>query len=111
MVFLHGFAPAPISVAVRTGDTSASQRAQMLQRSSLVVTTPESLYLLLTSTRGGMLATVKTVIIDGVARTVARDKRGAHLALSLERLKALCGRHPVRIGLSATQQVTRQWVG
>jgi ATP-dependent helicase Lhr and Lhr-like helicase len=99
-----GFAPAPISVAVRTGDTSASQRAQMLRRHpSLIVTTPESLYLLLTSTRGReTLSTIETVIIDEI-HAVARDKRGAHLALSLERLEALCQRHPVRIGLSATQ--------
>src|ERR1051326_3499198 len=100
-----GLEPAPISVAVRTGDTSASQRAQMLRRHpSLIVTTPESLYLLLTSTRGReTLSTVKTVIVDEI-HAVARDKRGAHLALSLERLEALCERHPVRIGLSATQR-------
>jgi ATP-dependent helicase Lhr and Lhr-like helicase len=100
-----GLEPAPISVAVRTGDTSASQRAQMLRRHpSLIVTTPESLYLLLTSTRGReTLSTVETVIVDEI-HAVARDKRGAHLALSLERLEALCERHPVRIGLSATQR-------
>ncbi|HEY0581435.1 MAG TPA: DEAD/DEAH box helicase, partial [Chloroflexota bacterium] len=100
-----GLQPAPIGVAVRTGDTSPSQRAQMLRRRpSLVVTTPESLYLLLTSTRGReALCTVDTVIVDEI-HAVARDKRGAHLALSLERLEALCERHPVRIGLSATQR-------
>ena len=100
-----GLEPAPISVAVRTGDTSASERARMLRRCpSLVVTTPESLYLLLTSTRGReALRTVQTVIVDEI-HAVARDKRGAHLALSLERLEALCERHPVRIGLSATQR-------
>jgi ATP-dependent helicase Lhr and Lhr-like helicase len=100
-----GLQPAPISVAVRTGDTSASQRARMLrQRPSLVVTTPESLYLLLTSARGReALASVETVIVDEI-HAVARDKRGAHLALSLERLEALCQRRPVRIGLSATQR-------
>src|SRR5579859_5867506 len=100
-----GLVPAPISVAVRTGDSSAAQRALMLRRRpSLIVTTPESLYLLLTSTRGReMLATVETVIVDEI-HAVARDKRGAHLALSLERLEALCARHPVRIGLSATQR-------
>src|SRR4030081_1895007 len=100
-----GLKPAPISVAVRTGDTSAAERARMLRRCpSLVVTTPESLYLLLTSTRGReALRTVETVIVDEI-HAVARDKRGAHLALSLERLEALCERHPVRIGLSATQR-------
>src|SRR6202171_4074721 len=100
-----GLEPAPITVAVRTGDTSASQRAQMLRRRpSLIVTTPESLYLLLTSARGReALGTVETVIVDEI-HAVARDKRGAHLALSLERLEALCDRHPVRIGLSATQR-------
>src|SRR5207302_5905903 len=100
-----GFQAAPITVAVRTGDTSPSKRAQMLRhRPSLVVTTPESLYLLLTSARGReALATVETVIVDEI-HAVARDKRGAHLALSLERLEALCERHPVRIGLSATQR-------
>jgi ATP-dependent helicase Lhr and Lhr-like helicase len=100
-----GLSPAPITVAVRTGDSTANQRAQMLKRRpSLVVTTPESLYLLLTSTRGReTLRTVRTVIVDEI-HAVARDKRGAHLALSLERLEALCERHPVRIGLSATQR-------
>jgi ATP-dependent Lhr-like helicase len=100
-----GLEPAPITVAVRTGDTTASQRAQMIrQRPSLVVTTPESLYLLLTSPRGrDALQTVETVIVDEI-HAVARDKRGAHLAISLERLEALCNRHPVRIGLSATQR-------
>jgi ATP-dependent Lhr-like helicase len=100
-----GVAPAPITVAVRTGDSSPTQRAQLLRRRpSLVVTTPESLYLLLTSPRGReILRTVQTVIVDEI-HAVARDKRGAHLALSLERLEALCERHPVRIGLSATQR-------
>jgi ATP-dependent helicase Lhr and Lhr-like helicase len=69
-----GLSPAPISVAVRTGDTSASERARMLRRCpSLIVTTPESLYLLLTSVRGrDALCTVQTVIIDEI-HTVARD--------------------------------------
>ncbi len=100
-----GQAPAPITVAVRTGDTAPAQRTQMLRlRPNLVVTTPESLYLLLTSPRGReALHTVQTVIVDEI-HAVARDKRGAHLALSLERLEALCERHPVRIGLSATQR-------
>ncbi len=100
-----GLAAAPITVAVRTGDSTPSQRAQLVKRRpSLVVTTPESLYLLLTSSRGReTLSSVQTVIVDEI-HAVARDKRGAHLALSLERLEALCERHPVRIGLSATQR-------
>jgi ATP-dependent Lhr-like helicase len=100
-----GLQPAPITVGVRTGDSSQAQRAQMLRRHpSLVVTTPESLYLLLTSSKGrDVLRTVHTVIVDEI-HAVARDKRGAHLALSLERLEALCNHHPVRIGLSATQR-------
>src|SRR5205085_9113661 len=71
-----GLEAAPIGVAVRTGDTSASERARMLRRRpSLVVTTPESLYLLLTSTRGReVLCTVETVIVDEI-HAVARDKR------------------------------------
>jgi ATP-dependent Lhr-like helicase len=100
-----GLAPAPIRVAVRTGDTSASERAALARRPpAFVVTTPESLYLLLTSPSGrNALRTVGTVIVDEI-HAVARDKRGAHLALSLERLEALCERRPVRIGLSATQR-------
>jgi ATP-dependent Lhr-like helicase len=100
-----GLSAAPIGVAVRTGDTSAAQRALMLRhRPSIIVTTPESLYLLLTSARGrDVLQSVETVIVDEI-HAVARDKRGAHLAISLERLESLCERHPVRIGLSATQR-------
>jgi ATP-dependent helicase Lhr and Lhr-like helicase len=100
-----GLEPAPIRVAVRTGDTSNSQRTAMVRRPpAFVVTTPESLYLLLTSRLGReALRTVDTVIIDEI-HAVARDKRGAHLALSLERLEALCATRPVRIGLSATQR-------
>ena len=96
---------APISVAVRTGDTSPAQRTQMLRRRpSIIVTTPESLYLLLTSSRGReALRSVQTVIVDEI-HAIARDKRGAHLAISLERLESLCERHPVRVGLSATQR-------
>ncbi len=100
-----GFRPAPIRVGVRTGDTTASARARMVRTPpSFVVTTPESLYLLVTSAKGReALRTVETVIVDEI-HAVARDKRGAHLALSLERLEALCDRRPVRIGLSATQR-------
>jgi ATP-dependent Lhr-like helicase len=94
-----------IRVAVRTGDTTSSQRSLMVRRPpSFVVTTPESLYLLVTSARGReALRTVDTVIVDEI-HAVARDKRGAHLALTLERLEALCDRRPMRIGLSATQR-------
>src|SRR5919109_1142421 len=98
-----GYAPAPITVAVRTGDSTSSQRQTMIRRPpNLLVTTPESLYLYLTAERSrATLATVETVIVDEI-HALARDKRGSHLALSLERLQAVTGRPPVRIGLSAT---------
>ncbi|MBC8067835.1 MAG: DEAD/DEAH box helicase, partial [Deltaproteobacteria bacterium] len=94
-----------LRVAVRTGDTPSSQRAAMLKRPPhILVTTPESLYLLLTSAGGRkMLGTVRTVIVDEI-HALARDKRGAHLSLSLERLEALTGRALQRVGLSATQK-------
>jgi ATP-dependent Lhr-like helicase len=93
-----------IRAAVRTGDTPSSRRQALLRRPPhVLVTTPESLYLLLTSERGRKsLRTVRTVIVDEI-HAVARDKRGAHLALSLERLEDLAQRRPQRIGLSATQ--------
>ena len=89
--------------AVRTGDTPAAERERMRRLPPhILVTTPESLYILLTSTSGrAMLESVRTVIVDEL-HAVAGVKRGAHLALTLERLEALCGRPPVRIGLSAT---------
>src|SRR3954465_14262015 len=91
-------------VLVRTGDTPANERARMLRKPPHILgTTPESLYILLTSQRGRqMLSTVKTVIVDEI-HALARDKRGSHLALSLERLEALAGPFQ-RIGLSATQK-------
>ncbi len=94
-----------IRAAVRTGDTPQPERQAMLRRPPhVLVTTPESFYLLLTSTGGReLLRTVRTVVVDEI-HAVARDKRGAHLALSLERLDALCGRRCVRVGLSATQR-------
>ncbi|HEX2046441.1 MAG TPA: DEAD/DEAH box helicase [Acidimicrobiales bacterium] len=100
-----GLDPPDIRVGVRTGDTTSSQRALMVRRPpSFVVTTPESLYLLVTSPRGReALRTVETVIVDEI-HAVARDKRGSHLSLTLERLEAVCDRRPVRIGLSATQR-------
>jgi len=94
-----------IRVLVRTGDTPAAERAAMTRRPPhILVTTPESLYLLLTSEGGrGILSTVRTVIVDEI-HALVRDKRGAHLALSLERLEALVGRPFQRVGLSATQK-------
>ena len=100
-----GTTPPEIRTAVRTGDTPSSERAAMVRRPPhLLVTTPESLYLLLTSKGGrGILRTVRTVIVDEI-HAVVDDKRGSHLSLSLERLEALCERPLVRIGLSATQE-------
>ncbi len=94
-----------ITAAVRTGDTSQSERAAMLRTPPhILVTTPESLYLLLTSERSrSMLRTVRTVIVDEI-HAVIGTRRGAHLALSLERLRQLCGRPLMRLGLSATQK-------
>ncbi|MGE0485387.1 MAG: DEAD/DEAH box helicase [Gammaproteobacteria bacterium] len=94
-----------IRTAVRTGDTPAAARALMRKRPPhILVTTPESLYILLTSDSGrDMLRTVRTVIVDEIHALVA-NKRGAHLALSLARLERLTATPPVRIGLSATQR-------
>ena len=94
-----------IRVLLRTGDTPASQRQAMTRRPPhILVTTPESLYILLTSVKGrDMLRDVKTVIVDEI-HALARDKRGSHLALTLERLASLPENRPVRIGLSATQR-------
>jgi len=94
-----------IRTAVRTGDTLAHERRAMLKRPPhILVTTPESLYILLTAEKSrNVLRNVETVIVDEI-HAVADDKRGAHLALSLERLDALVGTRPVRIGLSATQK-------
>ncbi|MGD9536419.1 MAG: DEAD/DEAH box helicase [Alphaproteobacteria bacterium] len=90
---------------VRTGDTPAGDRVRALRRPPhIVVTTPESLYILLGSESGrAMLHTTRSVIVDEI-HALAPNKRGAHLALSLERLEALCGRPLQRIGLSATQK-------
>jgi ATP-dependent Lhr-like helicase len=94
-----------IRTAVRTGDTPAAVRQAMLKKPPhILVTTPESLYILLTSEKGrNVLRTTRTVIIDEIHAMLA-DKRGSHLTLSLERLDALCQQPPVRIGLSATQK-------
>src|SRR5437899_3917794 len=93
-----------IRAAVRTGDTLMYERRAMLRRPPhILVTTPESLYILLTAEKSReILKTVETVIVDEI-HAVADDKRGSHLALSLERLEALTNRPPIRIGLSATQ--------
>ena len=100
-----GTAAPTIVPAVRTGDTTAAARAAMLRTPPhILVTTPESLYLLLTSERSReRLAHVRTVIVDEI-HAVIGTRRGAHLALSLERLEAMTGRTPLRIGLSATQR-------
>ena len=94
-----------IRTGVRTGDTPAADRQRMLKSPPhILVTTPESLYVLLGSASGRlMLAGTRTVIVDEI-HAIADDKRGSHLALTLERLEALCQRRLVRIGLSATQK-------
>jgi ATP-dependent Lhr-like helicase len=95
----------PIRVQVRTGDTPTSERVQMLKRPPhILVTTPESFYLLLTSTKARhILKTVQSVIVDEI-HALARDKRGSHLLLGLERLDHWSGRKVQRIGISATQK-------
>ncbi|MEI7547495.1 MAG: DEAD/DEAH box helicase, partial [Actinomycetota bacterium] len=92
------------TVAMRTGDTSTKERARLARRpADLLITTPESLYLMLTSEVRNTLVNVHTVIIDEI-HAMATTKRGAHLMLSLERLEAITHRSPQRIGLSATQR-------
>ncbi|MFY0651439.1 MAG: DEAD/DEAH box helicase [Cyclobacteriaceae bacterium] len=103
--FENGQTIPEIKVAVRTGDTPNSARAEMVKKPPhILVTTPESLYLLLTSDGGRrMLSTTRTIIIDEI-HAMLGDKRGSHLALSVERLEALVGGKLQRIGLSATQK-------
>ncbi|MDA2918765.1 DEAD/DEAH box helicase [Desulfobacterota bacterium AH_259_B03_O07] len=100
-----GMSEVNVRVLVRTGDTSSSARTAMIKNPPhILVTTPESLYLLLTSENGRkMLSNVHTVIVDEIHALVG-NKRGSHLSLSLERLNALTEKPPVRIGLSATQK-------
>lgn len=100
-----GLPPPAIRTAVRTGDTPQKDRALMRKRPPhILVTTPESLYVLLGSDSGRqMLASTRTVIIDEI-HAIAAGKRGSHLALSLERLQGLCAEPLMRIGLSATQK-------
>src|ERR1700730_2517637 len=101
----QGYLMPEIRTAVRTGDTLAHERRAMQKRPPhILVTTPESLYILLTAGKSReLLRSVKTVIVDEI-HAIADDKRGAHLALSLERLEALTTEPPTRIGLSATQK-------
>jgi len=100
-----GLPPVDIRTAVRTGDTPQAERNAMRKRvPHILVTTPESLYVLLGSESGRqMLRDVRSVIVDEI-HAIAGNKRGSHLALSLERLEALCERPLVRVGLSATQK-------
>ena len=102
---LQGLPLQEIRTAVRSGDTPPAERQRMIARPPhILITTPESLYILLTAERSRqMLKRAHTVIVDEI-HAVAGDKRGAHLALSLERLDALAGRPLQRIGLSATQK-------
>ncbi|MFL6565611.1 MAG: DEAD/DEAH box helicase, partial [Burkholderiales bacterium] len=100
-----GYPAAKITAAVRSGDTPQAERAAMLRTPPhILVTTPESLYLLLTAARSReILRTARAVIVDEI-HAVLQSRRGAHLALSLERLDYVCGRKLQRIGLSATQR-------
>ncbi|HUF49798.1 MAG TPA: DEAD/DEAH box helicase [Longimicrobiales bacterium] len=104
-----GLPPVRITAATRSGDTPQTERAAMLRKPPhILVTTPESLYLLLTAERSrAMLKTARTVIIDEI-HAVIETRRGAHLALSLERLDHVAGRRLQRIGLSATQRPIAQ---
>src|SRR5205823_12980025 len=101
----QGLPDVDIRTWVRTGDTPPGERDRMRRRPPhIVVTTPESLYILLGSDSGrSMLATSRTVIVDEI-HAIAPNKRGSHLALSLERLAALCGDRLLRLGLPATQK-------
>jgi ATP-dependent Lhr-like helicase len=102
---IHALSPVKITAAVRSSDTPQTERAAMLRTPPhILVTTPESLYLLLTAERSrAMLRTARVVIVDEI-HAVLQSRRGAHLALSLERLDQVCGRKLQRIGLSATQK-------
>src|SRR5262249_23087861 len=94
----------PIELSVRTGDTPARERQRFSHRpGSILITTPESLYLLLGTAARQHLRSVETVIVDEI-HALAGNKRGVHLGLTLERLAALCEKEPQRIGLSATQR-------
>lgn len=101
----HGLPDLELRAAVRTGDTPQAERDRLKRKPPhILVTTPESLYVLLGSVSGRrMLGTARTLIVDEI-HAVAASKRGSHLALSMARLDALCGRPLVRVGLSATQK-------
>ena len=101
----RGLEMPPIRVGLRTGDTPSHKRAALVKRPPhILVTTPESLYLMLTGPKSRQkFKHVQTVIVDEI-HALVRDKRGSHMALSLERLEAVCGRKLQRIGLSATQR-------
>lgn len=99
-----GVAIRDLSVGIRSGDTPANERARMLRHPpDVLITTPESLYLMLTSQAAKILETVETVIVDEI-HSVVPSKRGSHLALTLERLEEHCAAPVQRIGLSATQR-------
>ncbi|MEL7158269.1 MAG: DEAD/DEAH box helicase, partial [Actinomycetota bacterium] len=100
-----GLSAPELTIGVRTGDTPSSERQSMIRRPrTFVVTTPESLYLLVTAGKSrDVLRSVDTLIVDEI-HAMARDKRGSHLALTMERLSHVCRRPPARIGLSATQK-------
>src|SRR6202035_5182799 len=99
------YPPLGIRVGLRTSDTTASQRVSLVRRPPhILVTTPESLYLMLTAARSReTLRNVETVIVDEIHAMVG-NKRGSHLAITIERLESLVGRPLQRIGLSATQK-------
>src|SRR5262249_23085510 len=100
----QGLQAPDIAVAIRTGDTPAETRRSMERHPpDILITTPESLYLILTSAARRMLASVRWLIVDEI-HSVASTKRGSHLALSLERLREITRSEPQRIGLSATQR-------
>ncbi len=105
LALAQGFDIPPIQVGLRTGDTNSYQRSKMVKKPPhILVTTPESLFLLLTGERSReTLRTVNTVIVDEI-HALVRDKRGSHMALSIERLEALVPDSLQRIGLSATQK-------
>ena len=100
-----GLSAPQLTIGVRTGDTPPAERQAMLRKArTFVVTTPESLYLLVTAAKSReTLRSVQTVIVDEI-HAMARDKRGSHLAITLERLEHVCRSAPVRVGLSATQK-------
>ncbi len=105
LALAQGLSPQEIRVGVRSGDTKSSERAAMLKRPPhILITTPESLYLLLTAGQSReLLRGVQTVVVDEL-HALARDKRGSHFTLSLERLKALTHQRPQLVGLSATSK-------